>query len=1287
MAFPEVERDDAPRNPHAPEEKSKSEEDSHKPLPFRDELPNLNRLFSKKTNQDTVLERSSEQVANGLLDEYLQKGPHKHKSPWAKNSEKTKEGEASIDKPLEAAPAPKLVDDKVEAKKPEEKNKPEEASKPAAAESPKAEPAKLNLDGILPSLSLDTSKIQEKLGEAIDSLQGWYEKLSELAALEAQSKKTPEERLAKEEEKPEATAAAIADVPQDGGKWRKEGDSWSFLDNTGKKQNKYEAKVSEVSKDSEGNTVLKFSDGRSIKEKTDGSKLEYDAENKLKSISYKDGSSREFKWDGDELVYMKSKTGEFKRAEEAPGKYKNEWTKTGDAAPWQGELKVDQKTGLFSVGSQMSYGSDLSVEKKNADGSKEVSYSVSDGKKDIVKISKDGTISEISYADGSNRKFTWEQNPNAKGEVDKFRLSAIQVYRDGKNYFHTKQSDGSWKISSYEGNAWSAPVAEKTTFDLNNKTAEYSFSEDNVKTIRKPGGIEKAIGADGSSLEYKDGKLSKVIKDDKVREFEWKGNELLSVKDGIQGKTWKASADGGWESDQGDKRKGSAYASPSGELGFKDGNKESIIKVDGAEYQRINNEKEKSRVDIREGQVDVSAADNSARSFKTGKDGNEVLQESLTRNGKTESWSRGEKLPNGNYEWINDQDKSKKEERLSVEQKDGNLKIQYPDGRKYEAYTSGAENLENKEQKWSVDYKNGQPAETKFADGTIRRFTFDSEGSSPKSVQVVSPDGQVTDISRISDGVYNYKNKSTDMKWNVRFEVPRDGSYKYTDSDEKGKTVTRMPDGKQIIETPSDKTRIEKQLNDIVKVERDGKTVEIIRDKDKKVTEFRDYASNSSYKKDEKNNFVAEAIDTTKPFSKLDNLQRSGALVLDESGTANFIDNEGKQIRQLPGQKGELVSSKEMALEAVNKNSSMSDTEKADWQKTITEYSKRSDVASKEKAVFHESIAKFAARTDISEKEKAKTYEQIARLLESKSDTAFNTKERALLAAQLAWHVGNPAANAQGENPNCQVTTVRGKLLYDSPSQFARMMTDVITSGKFTTQDKSVIKPPSSSFKISEGSPESVFPPEDGTRTWLGKISDVTCANIHWQRQTRTPQGEIVQAGHLVYRQDLPGSRKDTGSKIWKEPGDGYIYPVSNTDGKSIENPSLYAKDIADVYKQITGNSKDNVVIAVERSDIKSGPGVGLFTEQSLHEYLSKNKGQTHIAQIYTAQDWVWREPARKYGIKPKDENDGEHVVLVKDYDPVTKTVAIDNSWSAKYDRLGDRRISLNELYKAMAKQ
>lgn len=1126
----------------------------------------------------------------------------------------------------------------------------------------KSNPKALTASKFLPSFELE--KLKDLAGTLAHEVTDLYETVA--TKIEKHSQESP---------------ASFATF--DGGTWKKDGADWSQYDKNGHKVKAPDGKVADLVRDEENNLLVKLADGRALKQQADGSVLEYDKSNHLKSITLQNGSVRKFEWEGKQLVAMSSSKGNYTRVRDKDGKLTDEWRQKGEAVGWKGELKADEKNGDLTVGNTI-YRSNMTVETINNDGSRNILHP----NKDLVRVGKDGLVSEINFADGVNRKLTWKENPNAKENDDKFILNGVRVEREGKTYQHSRVDGDKWQVSTLENNRWSAATPETTSFDFDKKSNAYSFvdSADGIKHVIRPGGERQDVTADGATLDYKNDKLVKASKGDTVREFEWKKGDLQSIRDGVQNKVWTPDGDK-WKSDKGDLREGKPVISPTGEIEFKKGDTSSIIKMDGTESKRVTNEKDKSQVETNGRHVQVTSADGSIRKYKSDESGKELVQESRTRNGRTESWTRAERLQNGNYTWTNDQDATRTEERASVLQRNGELTVKYPDGKQYTAFNNGDERIENSKESWSMNFKQGRPSEFKYANGAERKFTFDGSGDSLKTLEVKSPEGNTTKYEKVSPGVYKYTSDGKEKKWNANVTVSQDGVYKVEDKDEKGKVTTRDIVGKTVIEDPSDKSRVEKLNDDVLKVTRDSKTVEIVRDSNKNATELRDFASNTVYQRDQNGSWESSAIDASKPFAKMDQLSRTGSPFLDESGIVSFIDDKGRQVRQSPGAKGELISDKEQAIQAVLQNDALPDTEKDRIKQNIESFVNRNDIDAKTKSIFVEHLEKIGAqRTDLSSKEKSEFYSHLNRLLESKSDKAFNVKDRALLATQLIWHVANPTSNQQGANPTCQVTSIRGKLLHEQPSQFARMMTDVITTGSFKCADKSVIKIPHTSMRTAKGSEESKFPPEDGARTWLGKLSDLTCANIHWQRQTETPVGEKVAAGQLVYRHDPPEVLKDTGARVFKDPGDGNLYPQNGKDGKLLKHPSLFTNDIANVYRQICGGS-GTVIVAANREGIPGGEGVAVVSgEEQLHKQLQSDG--VKIAQIWTGTDWVWKEPVRKFGIKTAEDGDGEHVVLVTGYDPKTRTVSIDNSWSTKYDRLaGDRRITLKELYKAMAKQ
>ena len=260
MAFPEAERDDAPK----PSRISENESNAFKPEQFSlandFNSPQLKNLFDRADSFSANKEKTNAELPRFTL------------------------GGTSPDK--------------------------------ANGDHPKAEePKKGNTDlsSCLPSLSFDTDNIKNKTNELVHDAFNWLEHMAatQNAAPQDKNSEVPEAKAAPPEEKPAAPVETVD------GNWKKEGDNWTLYDKQGQKLDRYNGKVSDVSRDDEGNTIVKLNDGRTMQEKKDGSKLEFDSSKHLTQITYKDGSTRNFKWDGDELSQMSSKAGEWKRQRES----------------------------------------------------------------------------------------------------------------------------------------------------------------------------------------------------------------------------------------------------------------------------------------------------------------------------------------------------------------------------------------------------------------------------------------------------------------------------------------------------------------------------------------------------------------------------------------------------------------------------------------------------------------------------------------------------------------------------------------------------------------------------------------------------------------------------------------------------------------------------------------------------------------------------------------------------------------------------------------------------------
>lgn len=376
-----------------------------------------------------------------------------------------------------------------------------------------------------------------------------------------------------------------------------------------------------------------------------------------------------------------------------------------------------------------------------------------------------------------------------------------------------------------------------------------------------------------------------------------------------------------------------------------------------------------------------------------------------------------------------------------------------------------------------------------------------------------------------------------------------------------------------------------------------------------------------------------------------------------------------------------------------------------------------SELSVEQKLRMIDNTRKINQRDDIDQGEKTVFFENANRLLEPKEGTAFTSKERAELADQLLWHTANSTQNDQGSSLTCNVTTLRGIFLQEQPSVVAKLVSDVANDGQLVTKDGSVIKPPLDSLKPRNNSEEQTFPPQDGKRSWLGQVWDVSAANIHYQRQTKDITGATVQKGSVSYKLVPKQGQSDHGERIVKVDQSGREWTLkkllSNNTTKSYDGVHLTSSNILGIYDQLTEDNKEELLVmdssrGVDDKDAFDDLGGKQVSNlQELHDYLSK----ADFPVIVELNSGVLSEnnAKRKALLKGEDPSSvqprvgGPHVVLVNGYDPGENgsvgagTVCLDNSWGSLHDYdtakelIDDGQtphdattISVDELMKAM---
>lgn len=1021
----------------------------------------------------------------------------------------------------------------------------------------------------------------------------------------------------------------------DGTKWtkNKEG-AWEVSKDGKPVEHKLSGKISDVSKDSAGNVTFKLNDDTSVVQKTDKSEVTQDDRGRATEVKYGDGTTREFKYDGDNLVGTKTRENKyFDRQKDAKGDYQDSWSvRNTNAPPWTGKIGVTAD-GAYNytpatgseAGIRNTVNTDESKETITKDGSREVKYP----NNTVLGYDPSGNMKKMVTPDGTQRTFTLKDN----------ELTGLQVKtKDNKEYRWEKQTDGSWTVNG-----------EKSTFkfDIDSKAGTYKFNdtatgEKNTLDVKGNRTVETT---DGRKLQYDNEKLMNTTKGDRSIDYSYDSSKVSTIterKDGQVSREWKPGAQGGWEASTGEKAPGKVAFNDKGEPRFESNNSGTRIGLDGSLSSFKRDEKTKALVEETEGKVRTESAKGTVHDYSTEKDKSgkvSVKEETRTVNGKAETWVKEGTNENGESEWRN-KDSGIKETRKNESFENGAYSYEAK-GTKHTFRADGTESRVNESEKWSADLADGNATKITYPGGKSRTFTY--EDGKVKTVSVAYPDDatknntwtRVGKEDKFSDGKTN---------WNVNFKVD-DTKYTVDDAENskltvrssKGETLTEYTKEKKVVETIGD----------------DEKPVRININGAERTFGYDDKGEANRITEGE-HSLRRQEDGSWKRFADKDNKEapdghaRIGKPNIDDKGKVSFRTDDSKVIRQEIGGKIEEIAPKHPLAEKVNKNEKWSD---------------------EAKIRFIENANDFLNRTNISVAEKELTMDQIARFDTRQGENPMSEEECNKLMDQAMAHVAHPSEDSQGQHPTCNVTDIRLILEHETPHLAVKLVADVAMDRKFVTADKSVIGLPEESLKPDK---EARDWPGDGTRSWFGQISDVTMANIHWKRQLVDPAGYRAQAkGYIQYEEIKPDGKIAGGSRVYR------YDPLGNgsfTKSEVAKEPSLHADKIQDIFQQITGKPEEGRVIV--HSSRRGGNGaLTVNSQDELHKALA---GDPRM-RIIEGQNNVL------YGLKPDGKNH-EHVVVVAGYNATEKKGAIEQSHYEKDDLLKpEKQPSLDQMYKYMS--
>ncbi|CAN5528581.1 hypothetical protein BH10CYA1_BH10CYA1_32610 [soil metagenome] len=211
------------------------------------------------------------------------------------------------------------------------------------------------------------------------------------------------------------------------------------------------------------------------------------------------------------------------------------------------------------------------------------------------------------------------------------------------------------------------------------------------------------------------------------------------------------------------------------------------------------------------------------------------------------------------------------------------------------------------------------------------------------------------------------------------------------------------------------------------------------------------------------------------------------------------------------------------------------------------------------------------------EKELALTLHHLRRMLDAGEESLVSQSRRIELAEQIMYQVNHPQLISQGSNPTCNVTTVEQRIFTQNPSEAARLISDVSTTGHYITSDGTVIDvsriqgsldPDLAARELLNRTPPNDLR-LDGKRTYASQIFEQTAVNIKYQRNKSN-------FSFLEYRkiETLPGQEEH---QLVKYSLDGNNVLQTNIEGTG---PTLGVEDLGVVHNAITGKNDSGFVIA-----------------------------------------------------------------------------------------------------------
>jgi pSer/pThr/pTyr-binding forkhead associated (FHA) protein len=345
----------------------------------------------------------------------------------------------------------------------------------------------------------------------------------------------------------------------------------------------------------------------------------------------------------------------------------------------------------------------------------------------------------------------------------------------------------------------------------------------------------------------------------------------------------------------------------------------------------------------------------------------------------------------------------------------------------------------------------------------------------------------------------------------------------------------------------------------------------------------------------------------------------------------------------------------------------------------------------------------------------ANVYYQMDKLL-STDGAIMDKTTRARLAEQLAYKLSHPEV-CQGDFNTCNVTAgIENRVLIHQPEVAARLISQVATTGKFIAGDGTIIdmtrvngalKPFREAAMLwnkpfRSGSTQDIT--EDGSRDFFDQIFQTTAVNSYWQSYAResgkvanlragdyTPSNVQYEMGHsphspsgeyiVDYSGEQPLVRTIAEDVNTTHPLSGEMGPI--TEIRNSHTPNLGSTAIMSAHMSIasdqlpilaTGSFKGGYTTDVESAQQLAGSLTDLQTKRMLPASIMVDGRD---AMLNLQKEDLQRGRPHLINVQA--------IRTVPGPDGTTRQVVdVTNQWGERYNFIGDKAMSIEDLWRAM---